>query len=781
MKRFIILLLLGLSGYVSGQSTRLYGTVRDSETGEPLIGAYIFIQGTTTGVATNNSGYYSFMLPQEGPQTLVCSYIGYKPKNVKIAGNNSQAIDFLLEKGIELGEITVAGQIPTENRFGTNLTEIPVAQIKKMPALLGEPDLMRSYQFLPGIQGGTEGKAGMYVRGGGSDQNLILLDGSPLYYVNHIGGFVSIFDPDAVKNFKLYKGGFPARFGGRLSSVLDVQLNEGDQKKTQRTVSIGLLSGKYGQQGPFGRGKGSYIVSLRRIWLDFLMRPASYLAFKGYSVGYNFYDLNSKFTYQADEHNKLFFSIYAGDDKLTQKYKDKLLGPDEKSTQSLKWGNLLSAFRWNHTWSPALVSDLKLTYTRYRFLDLDKYRDNSEDIRMSNQFLSRINDFGLSADFDYFGANWYHLKGGVGTTFHLLDPGINRSESSEKGQTYSDTSFGNHSITAWEQFAYLENQVDLRRIRFNLGGRLACFFPEGGKYIYAEPRLSASVPLLNKTSLTASYTEMHQFMHMLSNPTAGFSTDFWVPATASIPPGKSRQLAVGIDKQFGMFDFSAELYYKKLSDLISFKEGEVFQGNAVDWQKRVEKNGTGTSKGLELFLNKKEGLITGWISYSLAKSDRTFRNINFGETYPFEYDRRHQFNAVINIPLSDSWNFSAAWTYGSGYPITLALGKMNVITNSEYTSSSNLYSTSETGEYYGPKNSFRMKAYHRMDIGFTHTKKAYGKERIWTIGIYNVYNRQNPFYYFYKERKPWRGDHTTVLYQNSFLPIIPSVSYTLKF
>ncbi|MDX9881603.1 MAG: TonB-dependent receptor [Prolixibacteraceae bacterium] len=758
---------------------RIYGTVKDEENNEPLIGAYIYIKGTSNGVISSNSGYYSLINKTDSLQTLVCKYIGYKTKELSFGGIKDSLIDIFMEKGIELDEVRVSGQIPSESRFGINLTDIPISQIKKMPALIGEPDLMRSYQFLPEIQGGTEGKAGMYVRGGSSDQNLILLDGSPLYYVNHIGGFISIFDPEAIKNFKLYKGGFPARFGGRLSSVLDVSLNEGNQKETQHTISMGLLAGKYGQQGPFAGGKGSYFMSFRRMWLDLLMRPISYLTFNGYSIGYNFYDLNTKFSYRLDEKNKFFFSVYSGDDNLTQGYKNELFRPDVKSIQKLKWGNLLGASRWNRIWSPSLVSDLRVTYTRYRFSDSDEYRNKAENIHTSNRFLSRINDFGAYADIDYFLTNHFRVKTGTGITFHLFDPGKNHSVSTEKGISYTDSFYGNQSIEAWEGFLYLENQIDTKRARYNFGNRLSCFLTDGKAYHYIEPRFSVSIPVSHKTNVNISYSKMHQFMHTLNNPTSGFSTDFWVPVTASVPPEKSRQYALGFDTQIGMFTFLSEIYYKKLSYLVSFKEGEIFQGNAVDWQQRVEQNGTGTSRGLELLLNKKEGFITGWISYSLTKSDRNFQNINSGKTYPYEYDRRHQFNAVVNIPLSKSWDFSATWVYGSGYPITVALGKMTIITDNNLTPGS--FSYDKSGEYYGPRNSFRMKDYHRLDIGVSHTKTTSGKEKILTIGVYNLYNRQNPFYYFYKERKPWRGDHTLAFYQSSFLPLIPAVSYTIKF
>jgi hypothetical protein len=687
-----------------------------------------------------------------------------------------------MEPGIDLEEITVKAPFYSEKEFGANLLEIPVHQLKQMPALLGEVDLLKAYQSLPGIQGGSEGKSGLFVRGGGPGQNLITLDGSPLYYVNHLGGFASIFDPEAINNFKLYKGGFPARFGGRLSSVLDVQMKEGDKNNKHTFVSIGLLSGRFSQQAPVFNGKGSYFISIRRMWIDLLTRPLSYLAFNGASIGYNFYDINSKITYQLNEKNKVYFSLYSGDDRLALTYKKSFLGPDIKSKQKIKWGNLLGVVRLNHQFNPDFIGDVKISFTKYRFKDVDSYNDKNKNTELDSYFKSRIYDYSINSQFEYFVTNSYKLFAGAGIIFHSFEPGLNRATNINNGQSYIDSIYGSTSVNAVEQNLFLENQFYFNNLNLNIGGRINQFIINGKNYRFFEPRLSAGLKIYRSLYLKSSYTKMHQFVNMLSNPTAGFSTDFWVPATQYIPPGSSRQYALGVEKTNQNYEISLEAYLKDLNNLIAFKEGEVFQGSAVDWQHRIEKNGVGKSKGLEFFLHKKSGKFTGWMSYTLAKSDRQFKNINFGKKYPYKYDRRHDFNFVISFPLNDMWKFSASWMYGSGYPITLALGKMNVVSVDEFPlNSNNHYSFNEYGEYYGDKNSFRMKDYHRLDIGFTHTTEKYGVERIWTIGIYNAYNRQNPYYYFYKQRQPWNGDYTTELYQSSFLPIIPAISYSIRF
>ncbi len=781
IKTFILFIVCFVLVKVAFSQVTISGFVKGKHDGEPLIGANVFIQGTTTGIATNNAGFYSLQVPVGKTNILIASYIGYKEGHQSIMPIKDQTVNFYLEKGIELGEVEIRAPDFSEKRFGANLTEIPVSVLRQLPALAGETDLMRAYQLLPGIQGGSEGKAGMYVRGGNPDQNLVMLDGSPLYYVNHIGGFTSIFDPEAVKNFKLYKGGFPARFGGRLSSVLDVQIKEGDKNQVRNSLTFGIISGSFSTQGPVKGGKGSYFVSLRRVWLDLLMRPISYLAFKGASTGYNFYDFNSKFSWQLTEKDKVFLSVYSGDDKLILKYKEQFFGPDIKAYQKIKWGNLLGVARWEHVFSPKLFASTKISFTRYRFLDEDSYRNRNDSISYSSLFKSRIYDFAAASDVEYFLSNNYQIKAGIGIILHNFEPGLTQAESEDSGIAWLESTYGSNTVRATEQFLYIENLINLNHFNFNIGMRLASYVVKGDAFTYPEPRLSASYDLFNGLSLKTSYAEMHQFVHMLENATAGFATDFWVPATTKVTPGLSWQAAAGLEKETHDFQASIDLYYKKLGGLVNFMEGEVFQGSAVDWQERVETGGIGSSKGAEFFLYKKTGKITGWVSYTLSRADRHFDNINFGRTYPFKYDRHHDLSVVANLPVNDYWNFAATFIYGTGYPITLAIGKQTLITSGSYTTNpSSMYYFTSTGEFYGSRNAFRMRDYHRLDIGFTHTVEKYGTERIWNIGIYNVYNRQNPYYYFYKERKPWLGDYTTELYQASFLPIIPSVSFTYK-
>lgn len=760
----------------------LHGFVKDKSTNEPLIGASISIAGTSQGTSTNNSGYFSLRLPDSTKMLFSIRYIGYKTLKTTLSAAKVTPQNIYLEPGVSINEVTVKAPLFSEKQFGANITEIPVNELKKIAALGGEVDLLRTYQLLPGVQGGSEGEAGLYVRGGGPGQNLILLDGSPLYYVNHLGGFASIFDPEAVNNFKLYKGGFPARYGGRLSSVLDVQMKEGNKNRKQTFVSIGTISGRFSTQGPLQQGKGSYFLSVRRMWLDVLMRPFT-LAMSGTSsTGYSFYDINTKVSLQFSQKDKLYLSLYSGDDKLVMKYNDEFFGANQKASQKIKWGNLLAVARLNHAFKPGLTNNTKISFTKYRFIDKYSFIDKSENTELESSFKSRIYDWGLNSDVEFQPGNSYKILAGLGATFHFFSPGMNETKNQYDGESFIDSTYGNTSVNAFESQAYIENIFNFRHININVGARLSHLLVDGKNYFYAEPRLSFGIPLIYGTSLKVSYTQMHQFVNMLSNPTAGFETDFWIPATKSIPPSGSEQFSIGIEKNSKTFEAGIEAYYKKLNNLVTFKEGEVFQGSASDWQDRVALNGTGTSKGLELFVRKKTGKITGWVSYTLAKSDRQFDEINFGEKYPYKYDRRHDLSIVLSMPLSEKWNFSSTWVYGTGYPITLALGKMNIIELDEVPfNSTNYYQNNDFGEFYGKKNSFKMQDYHRLDIGFTHTSVKNDRERIWTIGIYNVYNRKNPYYYFYKEKKPWKGDYTTELYKSSFLPFLPAVSYSIRF
>ena len=780
-RQIIVVLFILLRGIteVHGQSL-ISGYIRDSKTREPLIGANVFIPGTSIGVSTNSSGYYSLRLPIGDTITLVSSYIGYKPVMKKCIQGTAGGFDFQLDKGINLEEITVSAPLLSENRYGMNLTEITVSELRGLPALGGEADLIRTYQLLPGVQGGTEGKAGMFVRGGSGDQNLVLIDGSPLYYINHLGGFISLFDPEAVKNFRLYKGGFPARYGNRLSSVLDVNLKEGDGKTQRTSVTVGLIAGSLSSQGPALKGKGTYFVSLRRVWADLLMRPVSYLAFDGASIGYNFYDLNGKISLQANPENKIILSLYAGDDKLTMNYKDELIGPKVKSQEQNKWGNLLGVARWEHLFSPGVLANTRLSFTKYRFLDKGNYDSKEDDSGYLRIFRSRIRDIALNSDLDIFINNNWQVKTGGGIVSHQFEPGNSKSKDYLGDEAYLEQNFATASHV-WEHTTFMENMLSFKYISLNAGVRVVGFHVPNKSFIFLEPRLSSSVPVYKGISIKTSYSKMHQFVHMLENPVAGFITEFWVPSTNSVPPSTSHQYTIGLEKENDDFQAGIEFYQKNMNHLVSFKEGQVFQGNAKDWEQRIE-TGNGSSKGMEIFLRKKSGKLTGWVSYTLARSDRQFENINFGRKFPYQFDRRHDLSVVASLKLSDLWNFSADWVYGSGYPITLALGKQTVILPGNVTRVfDDRYNYRFSGEYYGSRNGFRMKDYHRLDIGFTRTKVSYGVERIWSFSIYNVYNRQNPYYYFYKERRPWQGDHTTQLYQASFLPFLPSVSYTIRF
>jgi len=756
------------------------GYVKEETSGEPLIGASVFIAGTTIGVSTNGAGFFVMKLPGSDTITLVATYIGFQPLGKKIYPGKEKQTDFYLKKGLLLEEIQVKAPLVAENRFGSNVIDIPTSELKALPSLGGQTDLIRTYQFLPGVQGGTEGKAGMYVRGGSDDQNLILLDGFPLYYINHLGGFTSLFDPEAVKNFRLFKGGFPARYGNRLSSVLDVSMKEGDKFKRRNTLTIGLISGSFSSQGPVFNNKGSYFISLRRMWLDFLMLPASYFTFNRASIGYNFYDLNSKITYQPDASNRYFLSLFSGDDNLILDSRDALFTPGIRSYQRNRWGNFLTAARWEHTFSPQLISNTRLSFTKYRFLDKDFYRNKPIKTGYENRFRSRIMDFGLNSDWDVFITNHWQVKAGTSLILHQFEPGNIKTSSYAEGKVYSDTDFAN-ATRVWENSLYLENPVSLHKLNFNAGIRLAGFFMKGKTYLFPEPRFSASLEIFNDIRLKWSYAEMHQLVHMFENQVAGFGTEFFFPSTEKISPSSSQIITIGLEKESDRYQVGIDFYRKRMKNLVSLKEGESFQGNAIDWQERVEQ-GTGKAKGMEIFLRKKKGNLTGWISYTLANADRQFSGINEGKSFPYQFDRRHSLNLVVSCKLSEKWSFAADWVYGSGNPITLAIGKQTVISpGGDSGDLTGIYNFTHSGEYYGRRNGFRMKDYHRLDIGFTHTRVKKGKERIWNFSIYNVYNRQNPYYYFYKERKPWQGDRTTELYQASFLPIIPSFSYTIRF
>ena len=800
----LLLILLGLSSHLQAQAGyTINGYVTDGSNGESLINATVADLRSRKGGMTNDYGFFSLTLPADSVN-LVVSYPGFATQRFRLKLDGDTTLRVALPP-LALDEVEIIAEEAERavDQTGMSVVSIPVDQIKLMPALLGEVDIVKAIQLMPGVQSGNEGATGLYVRGGSPDQNLVLLDGVPLYYVSHLGGFFSVFNADAISSFNLYKGDFPARYGGRLSSVLDVRMKEGNRKAFEAEGSIGLISSKISVQGPIWKDKTSFIVSGRRTYLDLLTRPIVRLASEGQaSAGYYFYDLNGKINHTFSEKDRLFFSFYAGDDKAFGKFNENPPGSDRSRIDiDLVWGNRMGALRWNHLWSKNLFSNLTTTYTRYRLRTGGKSdsRIDGQDQLIEFAYTSYIQDWGAKLDFDYYPTPNHSIKFGVNSTYHTFEPGaITLRILDELSDIDLDTTLATQQVGAWENAAYLEDDIQIgRRFSANLGLYAAHYLVNETNFFSLQPRASARFMASPDVAIKASYSRATQFLHLLTNNGLGLPIDLWVPATEKVPPQQSWQVAAGVSASLfdDMVEASIEGYYKEMNNLITFKEGTNFILDAVQrtgWEETVETPGFGQAYGAEFLLQKKQGRTTGWIGYTLSWNWRQFDRINDGERYPFRYDRRHDLAVVVIHQLSDQLSLSGNWVYGTGNAISLpSAGYLNIPGSREFGAGGyeNGFIPFGTGGLYGNPllyengiNGFRMQHYHRLDIGMSYTYDMAWGTGTWNVSLYNAYSRLNPYaYYFDSEYNIDTQTSEIKLKKLALFPIIPSVSWSFRF
>jgi hypothetical protein len=811
MKKILLLLLLLPGAYLYSQNFTVSGTITDAETGEFLIGASVYETVSYTGTSTNSYGFYS-MKVSTAPLIISFSYIGYKEQSIELKRATDTVINIALDPVVDIGEVTVTGNAARDRVMSTQMSriEIPLAKVKSLPVLMGETDLIKTIQLLPGVQSGMEGTSGLYVRGGGPDQNLILLDGVPVYNVNHLFGFFSVFNSDAIQNVSLIKGGFPARYGGRLSSVLDIRMKEGNMNKFHGEGAVGIISSKLTLEGPLAKGKTSFLISGRRTYADLLSMPFQIAQNKRYDRedykertlgGYYFYDLNAKVNHKFSDKSRVYFSIYSGKDKFyiknSQKgYLDqaKTNYVDDSFKNSINWGNLTSVLRWNYILDKDIFSNISLTVSDYSFevlseeKSLYEFDGNEEYWENSISYRSGIRDYGVRWDVDFNRISNHYIKLGMGNTYHVYRPGITVAFSQDENTTPVDTTFGNKNLYSNETYFYAEDDFSLgSRLKFNLGLHLSNFNTSGKNYSSVEPRLSLRYKLSDRSSLKASYTKMSQYIHLLTNNTIGLPTDLWVPATETVEPQRAWQVATGYSTLLSEgYELSVETYYKSMTGLIEYKEGASFFNIMTDWYDKIE-SGNGESYGLEIFFEKTMGKTTGWIGYTLSKSTRQFENISQGRVYPYKYDQRHDISIVVNHKINEKIDLGATWIFGSGTAISMAGNKYIPLTEIEemlypvYSMyyGKDYYSYVENNEI---RNSSRMPPYHRLDIGINFRKEKKWGSRVFSTGAYNVYSRQNAFYLFLDSEWDYlTGESTTVIKQISLFPIIPYIRYSFSF
>ncbi|MCF8358442.1 MAG: TonB-dependent receptor [Prolixibacteraceae bacterium] len=800
MKHLFLSLIFTLACvYTFSQKATFSGYVFDNATGERLINANIYNPETYKGTTTNTYGFFSLTLPK-GTFKFTVSFVGYNSEDLIINLQQDTLLSIGLDLKGALDEITVYGEGADKvDNSEMSVVSLPVKQIQKIPVILGEPDVLKVIQLLPGVQSGTEGTSGIYVRGGGPDQNLFMLDGVPIYNANHLFGFFSVFNPASIKTVKLYKGGFPARFGGRLSSVIDISMKEGNMKKISGEASIGLISSRISLEGPIVKDKTSFIVSGRRTYGDLLLQPFLKLATiqeqdMNLSAGYYFYDLNAKINHIFSERSRLYLSGYFGKDmfymNLKSHYNDDDVRYDEKMGANIGWGNGIGALRWNYLISSKLFSNLTLTYSNYNFdVSQDFTMENSgNDKIQSNMFeyLSGIEDMSAKIEFDYYPAPQHDIKFGANYTYHFFKPGVNHMESiDEDFKDFNiDTIFGNDSIYAHEIYGFIEDNFDIGPLfKLNLGLHFSGFDVQDVFYPSLQPRASIRFRGGENWSVKASYAMMSQNVHLLSSSTISLPTDLWLPTTKKIKPQVSQQYALGgFFKLPWNLDLSVEGFYKNMTNLIEYKPGASFASSTTGWEEQIEL-GKGWSYGGELLLEKKVGKLTGWVGYTLSWSKRRFKNLNFDEPFFARYDRRHDVSVTLTYEFYEDMDMGITWVYGTGNAVTLGKQKFK-----ELSDPSTYWNNTLT--YYESRNNYRMPAYHRLDWGINfHKDLKYGRRTI-SVSVYNSYNRQNPFFLYWGYDYEMKTDPETgntyeesepALKQISIFPIIPSISYTYKF
>lgn len=778
-------------------SRTISGFVEDAVTGEKLIGATVYAPGLHTGTTSNQYGFYSLTTAKD-TSSLSVSYIGYKPVNIPLKDGESRRVNIKLSPANTLQEVEVTDNLPKlQEQTQMSKVNLAVSQTKTMPRMLGEADVLRTIQAMPGVSGGMEGSSGIHVRGGSPDQNLILLDGTPVYNSTHAFGIFSVFNPDMVKNVELYKGAFPARYGGRLSSVVDISMKDGDMHEYHGEVSLGLLASKIMVEGPIAKGKTSFIVTGRRTYADLLAQDVAKnqlnLGKEGEFWLY-FFDANAKINHIFSQKDRLYLSAYGGRDHLSVKRDhefDTMNGEAKRYHEQMRfrlgWGNQAYSLRWNHIFSPRLFSNTTLNYSQfnfntdyqYNYMALDTPRVRESD-NMNGRYFSKVQNAGAKIDFDYRPNPNHAVRFGLQATYNIFQPGILRFNNISDNQQLTDTSYNDETSGGLELAVYFEDDWRIGdSVHLNLGVHASSFLVPGRSYLSVQPRLGFRYLLPRRWALKLSNTMMTQYLHLLTNSATYMPTDLWVAATDKVPPMFANQVAAGLAKtsQSGTYEISVEGYYKTMLNVIEYNElADNFQSATRSWEDDVIV-GRGWSYGGEFFLQKKKGDFRGWVGYTLAWSQRAFPNVNQGRVFPYKYDRRHDVELVLTQRLGKRWELSAQWQYSSGAPLSLPVGSYEETGESSPHMPPGLEPGGEV-DIVGNRNTLRMQDVHRLDVGATHVKERKNVRYTLNISLYNVYNQQNPFFYYYKRNNETRERELTML---SILPILPSVSYSIRF
>ena len=787
------------------------GTVTDAETGEVLIGATVFAPALGRGVATNAYGFYSFPLPADSVRLQV-SYVGYVARDTVVDARTDLRLDVALRPEAALGEVVVEadeGDVGARPEATPQMGQVAITgrDVQGLPALLGEADVLKAVQLLPGVRGGAEGTAGIYVRGGSPDQTLILLDGTPVYNANHLFGFLSTFNGDAVSRVELTKGAYPARFGGRLGSVLDVRLRDGNMEEVGGQGQVGILSSRLLLEGPIVPGKASFLISGRRTYIDVVAAPfiAAAQADSEEKVDPTayFYDLNAKLNWRPNDRDRLYLSLYGGGDAFGFDAADPYTGTfcDDDGSNcreievedayggGLDWGNVTGAFRWTRTLSPRAFGALTLTASDYRFdvgADIEEGRGGPEPAFARVRYESGIRDYGARLDVDLAAGAGHAVRLGGGGTLHRFTPGaLSLNGEDARDGIAIDTLLGASRTLGADIVAYAEDEWRVSdRLQLGLGLHGAVYLTDDHVYPSLEPRASVALQLRERLALKASAAITQQPIHLLTTGAGiGLPADLWVPAD-SIGPQRGTQFAAGLagSTPSGRTTWTLEGYWRDMRGLVAYREGAAFTTPFDNWQDLVV-TGDGTSRGLELFVQHRTERLTTWLGYTLAKTDRTFPDLNGGETFPFRYDRRHDVSAVGIYQISKPFDVSAAFVYGTGDAVTLPVAAYDG-TYFNFGSVDGWLRGDNTDEttVYGPRNGFRLPAYVRLDLGATWYFRRGPRPHALSLNVYNATNQKNPFLTtFDNEYDEQTGQRRQTLVGVALFPVLPTLSYQFSF
>ena len=785
MFRFHLLLfplLLLSSGLVAQNRYTLNGYVKDSLSGETIIGASVSVNGQSRGVTSNQYGFYSLTL-DEGEYEIQVSHVSYIGRVVPVSLRANQTLNFgLLSKSALINEVVVYSKKRDGNVKNAQMGKIDLTmnQVRAIPAFMGEVDILKAIQLLPGVQSAGEGNAGFYVRGGGPDQNLIMLDDAVVYNTGHLFGFFSIFNGDAIKNVSLIKGGMPAQYGGRLSSVLDVTMKEGNINKFQTEGGIGLIASRFSVQGPIKKEKASFIISARRTYIDALVKPFVSKSSSFYGSGYYFYDMNAKVNYRFSDKDRLYLSGYFGRDVFDFR------NSKRSFNTNIPWGNSTATLRWNHVFNRRLFANTTAVYNDYNF----KFSAAQENFEIG--LSSGIRDMTIKSDFDYYPLPNHKLKFGGLITHHKFIPNVVTGR--QDSVVFSPNNEG--AKYAMEAALYIQDDWEIgEKLKINYGVRWSSFNQVGPYMLYTrdangnkldstyysrlktvksygglEPRMTIRYALDDESSIKAAVTRNYQYIHLVTNAGTTLPTDLWVPSTYIVRPQLSWLYSAGYFRNFSdnRFETSVEVYYKDMRNQVEYKEG--YTPSLTDPEDEFV-FGKGWSYGAEFFVNKTRGRLTGWVGYTLSWTWRKFEQLNEGARYPARYDRRHDLSVVSNYDAGKKWKLGAVFVFGTGNAITLPerFYVINGVLTQEYSS----------------LNQYRMKAYHRLDFSATYTPVPKKKRKFnssWVFSIYNVYSRLNPYFlYFDQEGSIATNDLQVYTKQVSLFPVLPAVTWNFKF